>query len=886
MSSDTMQIDTSGIVRQIASKLQLRPTYITNALNLMKEGGTVPFIARYRKEQTGAMTENELRDIKDTYEDSYKKEERRIQVIKSIQLQEKLTPELKRKILTAKTLTEIEDLYRPYKPKRKTLATKALEKGLGPLAEIIREERVEGDREKILEEFVDEKKGVKDTKEALKGAVDIIAEEIGNHADFRKYVREICFDKSMMASKVVKKYEHLLKEKQQKEEDADEAVLQDMIQARKEEKKTAKDEKETKKEIEVTPKKEEVDLSSHDNIKALIRKQMEDQKKKDEERKKKLREEALRKQKKALKEAGYIDNVEGGKLGKKEVNPLVFEMYFEFEQSSKEIPPHRVLAMNRGEQEKILTISLTHPDEELIEHIQKASIKEENSLFHDDYVKAVEYGFKRYISRAIDREIRSNLTQKAETHAISVFARNLESLLMQPPIRGKRIIGIDPGYRTGCKVAIVNEFGNFIQVPESHSVIYPTPPKSAIAQSKKILTELMAQHKAYTIAIGNGTASRETELFIGGLGNIVDRLEYAIVSEAGASVYSASKLANEEFPKLDATTRGAISIARRLQDPLSELIKIDPKSIGVGLYQHDVNQITLKKQLDAVIEDCVNKVGVLVNNASYKLLEYVSGLSSRLAKQIFEHRKTKGPFKNRDELKKVTGLGDKVFEQCAGFLKVLDGTNPIDGTNIHPESYWVVEKILEFIGEDFNILKDPSRKQELINKIKGMKPKELMNFLKRDIGLPTLKDIVMGLIRPDRDPRDDLPQPILRKDILKLEDLEEGQILKGTVRNVVDFGAFVDIGVKYDGLVHISQMTQKDGDNRYISNPLEVLNVGDIIDVRIMKINLKTSRIQLSMKLDDEVEGHSVKGKTFTQSQIKGEASFGGVVMRQSKKKK
>ena len=876
--SDSMQIDTSGIVRQIASKLQLRPSYIENALSLMREGGTVPFISRYRKEQTGAMTENDLRQIKDTYESSYKREERRIQVIKSIQLQEKLTPELKRKILAAKSLTEIEDLYLPYKPKRKTLATKALEKGLGPLAEIIREEKLEGDREEILTRFVDEKKGVKDAKEALKGAIDIIAEDVGNQADFRKYIREVCSDKSTMASRVVKKYEHLLKEKQAKEEDADDAVLQNLIQNQKEVEKKEKEEA-AKEEEKEEKKKKEIDLSSHDNIKALIRKQMEDQKKIAKERKKNLAQDMLRKQQKELKAAGILDETDGGKLGKKDADPLVFEMYFDFEQSSKEIPPHRILAMNRGEQEKVLTISLQHPDEELIDYMTKQTIAQENSLFHEDYVKAVEYGFKTYIIRAIDREIRTNLTQKAESHAISVFAKNLESLLMQPPIKGKRIIGLDPGYRSGCKVAVVNEFGNFLE----DTVIYPTPPRSAIVQSAQIITNLAQKYKAYTIAIGNGTASRETELFIGGLAKTVTRLEYAIVSEAGASVYSASKLANEEFPKLDATVRGAISIARRLQDPLSELIKIDPKSIGVGLYQHDVNQATLKKQLDAVIEDCVNKVGVLVNNASFKLLEYVSGLSPRIAKQIFEHRNTKGPFKNREELKKVAGLGDKAFEQCAGFLKVLDGTNPIDGTNIHPESYWIVEKILEFIGEDFDILKDQSRKIELTDKIKKMRPKELMQFLKQDIGLPTSKDIVMGLIRQDRDPRDDLPAPILRKDIVKLEDLEEEQILKGTVRNVVDFGAFVDIGVKYDGLVHISQMTHKDGDSSYISNPMEVLNVGDIIDVKIMKINLNTHRIQLSMKLDDEVEGRSVKGKPITREQVKGAPSFGGITIRKKK---
>lgn len=891
--SVTMQINEEAIITKIASKLQLRPSRIKSAINLMKDGGSVPFIARYRKEQTGSLDETDLRVIKDDFEAARKTEERRIIILQSIKSQDKLTPALERKILNAKTLTEMEDLYLPYKPKRKTLATKALEKGLGPLAEIIRQELEEGDRDEILSRFfiskdkskeedssdLDKKREKplkkaetdvtkpKNAKEALSGAVDIIAEQISQQADYRKYIRGICSENTTISSHIAKKYAHLLKTDEQKEEEAKKKEEEaKKIEEAVKPKKTRKIKKNN-----LPPEKESsANARSHSRIKEIIKKQMAEEQKKKVERKKKLQQQLKDRQKREL--SGIEGLEKHGELGKKDVDPFTFEMYFEFSQEIKEIPPHRILAMNRGEKEKVLNINLISPDDELVNWLKTQVIKKPESIFLQEYAKSVESAFRRYIIRAIHRELRSEITKNAEQHAINIFAKNLGSLLMQPPIKGRPIIGIDPGYRSGCKVAVIDKNGKYLD----NSVIYPTPPKNAFNQAKRIITEFIMKYGAYLIAIGNGTASRETEMFVASLSKIEPKVEYAIVSEAGASVYSASAVAKEEFPSLDLTVRGAISIARRLQDPLSELIKIDPKSVGVGLYQHDVNQISLKKELDAVIEDSVNKVGVLVNSASYKLLEYVSGLNKRLARVIYDYAQEK-PLKNREDLKKVSGLGEKAYEQCAGFLKILGGTNPLDGTNIHPESYWIVEKILQFIKEDLNILSDKKRKSELDTKLKAIRPKELIKFLGRDIGMPTLKDIVMGLLRPDRDPRDDLPAPILRKDIVKLEDLEQGMILKGTVRNVVDFGAFVDIGVKYDGLVHISEIKSKTGG--YISTPLDVLSVGDIIDVRIVEIKLKTHRIQLSMKLDDNPEE---KQGNMDISRIK---MSGNITFRQKKKK-
>ncbi|MHA1898102.1 MAG: Tex family protein [Promethearchaeota archaeon] len=895
--TDSFTIDVKSIINNIASQLSARPSYVNNVLNLLKEGGTVPFIARYRKEMHGSMDETDIRFIKNTYERLMAIENRRITVLQSIQSQGKLTDALKRKILAAKTLNEIEDLYLPYKPKRKTLATKALEKGLGPLAEIIKQELTEGDRDEILKKFYEPEeekegqegkaegkgkekktakkkkstkgKGVdegitkpKSAKEALDGAMDIIAEEVGNTAEFRKYVREVCFERSLIVSKVTKKYAHLAEEEKKRQEELANSQLESAAGAADaENKKADKESKETDKTKGKEEEGKESGSSEKDiktaakldrtSLKELIRKQMEEKKRKEEELKKKREEELLKRQKRELKGLNVKTLDEGEELGKKITDPLTYKMYFEFSEAVKTIPPHRILAINRGEKEKILRVSYEHPTDELMTWLKQQIIKKPDSLFLEEYSKAIEYGFRRYIIKAIEREIRSEITRKAEEHAISVFARNLKALLMQPPLKGRPIIGLDPGYRTGCKVAVIDANGKFLD----HDVIYPVPPKLKLKEAERIIINLVNKYKARTIAIGNGTASRETEKFIAFLAQKYPHLgiEYAIVSEAGASVYSASEIAKEEFPDLDLTVRGAISIARRLQDPLSELIKIDPKSIGVGLYQHDVNQVALRKELDAVIEDCVNSVGVILNSASYKLLEYVSGLNKRMARRIYDMR-LKKPFKSREELKKVPGMGEKTYEQCVGFLKIIDGDNPLDATTIHPESYWIVEGILKYIGEDLNILRDKSRRKELEEKIKKIRPKELIKYLGKDIGMPTLKDIVLNLIRPGRDPRDDLPKPILKKDIMKIEDLKPGMVLKGTVRNVVDFGAFVDIGVKYDGLIHISEMVRNDG-RGYIADPLEVLNVGDIIDVRIVSIDLKEHRIQLSMRLDEKSSG-------------------------------
>lgn len=890
--TETFSLDNRKIVNKIAAKLQARPSYVENVLDMLKEGNTVPFISRYRKEKTGSMDETEIRTIKDDYESLHAKEERRIKVLETINTQGKLTDELKKKIRAAKTLTEINDLYRPYKPKRKTLATKAIEKGLGPLAKIIKEERegTEEDRKKIIEKFITgkkkkkkdkseddmddniikkplrgqalldqqkkekeeakkrkaaEKKLVKTEKDALKGAMDIIAEEIGNNADFRKYVRSVVFERAILVSKVADKYAHLHKTEEQLRKEKEER-----------EKKEKEEQKRLKKELEEKAKKaaqdDEDDKDKILNVKERIARQKKIQAKKRAERKRKLEEERKRREKRELKNL-LKKNDSGGELGKKKKNPLVYEMYFDYEQKAIDMPPHRVLAVNRGEDEDILDVSLETPDDELIEWIQNEVIEKPESLFREEYEKAIEYGYKRYIIRSIQRELRSQMTEEAEEHAIAVFARNLESLLMQPPLKNKAIIALDPGFTHGTKVAVIGEKGDY----KDDAIILKwhrgRVDKYEKQRAQKTLLQMMKKHQAYVIAIGNGTASRETELFVAEMARDVPRLKYCIVNEAGASVYSASKLAKDEFPDLGVEARGAISIARRLQDPLSELIKIDPKSIGVGLYQHDVNQYTLKHELDAVIEDCVNKVGVYVNTASYKLLEYVSGLSTTLARRIYNYTKKK-PLRSRQQIMNITGIGDKTFEQCAGFLKILDGSNPLDSTNIHPESYWIVEGILEFIGEDKSILGDPSRRKELETKIRKIKPKELMEFLKEQIGLPTLKDVVLALLRPDRDPRDDLSQPILKKDVMKEEDLEPGMILKGTVRNVVDFGAFVDIGVHSDGLVHISEMVWSDGSTRYIEDPTKVLHVGDVIDVQVLSIDLKKHRIGLTMKIDPDFE--------------------------------
>ncbi|MHA1339741.1 MAG: Tex-like N-terminal domain-containing protein [Promethearchaeota archaeon] len=979
-----LEVNLDGIINEISGKIQARPTYVRNVLDLLQNGATVPFIARYRKEKSGAMNEDEIRVVKDEYERLFELEQRKINVIKTIRMQDafsslddKKKEAYEKKILEAKTLTEVEDLYRPYKPKRESKATKALKKGLGKLAKIIREEPqgTEEDRKKILAKFItpidskqktsseytkiikqikesikkekdpkkleklkkalkdaesDKKKAiereslvVKDENEALSGAIDIITEYISNDADIRKYVRQEVFEKAILVSKVDKKYEHLYlskeererqkeleRQRQEEERRRQEELEQARLKAEEEKRKLRRMSPEQRKKYEEEKrrkaieeyerkKKEEEDMLAKMSIKeriAYLKKKKEEAEK---ERQKKLEQDLLKKQKR---EIGDIIKEKKGKALSEDgnVDPLVYEMYFEYEELAKTMPPHRVLAINRGEREKVLNVSFKTPDDELLEWLKKQFIKKPDSLFLKEYVKAIRVAYRR-ILLSINRELRNEMTKRAEEHAIHVFAKNLYNLLMQPPLKERPILAIDPGYAHGCKIALIDSKGQYIDTESivKDNIIYPTPgPKQNIPEAKRALLKIIKKYDVYTIAIGNGTASRETEAFVASLAKQEPRIKYCIVNEAGASVYSASKIAAEEFPDLSVEARGAISIARRLQDPLSELIKIDPKSIGVGLYQHDVNQVALKKQLDAVIEDCVNKVGVNVNIASYKLLEYVSGLNKTLARRIYEYTKKK-PLKNREELKKIPGIGDKIFEQCAGFLKILNGDNPLDATPIHPESYWIVKGILDFIGFDENILKDPSKRPILVKEIKKIRPKELIKFMGKEIGMHTLKDIVLALLRPGRDPRDDLPPPILKSNILHAEDLKIGDILKGTVRNVVDFGAFVDIGLHDDGLIHKSEMKYLDGSGRYVHDPTEVLNVGDIIDVRVIGIDIRTVRksgkeekkvkIALSMYLDEDEKKSSHrperkrKPKMTGYSQLEQQAVESGFIIRKKK---
>jgi len=983
--NEVLEVNIENIINQISSKIQARPLYVRNVIELLKDGATVPFIARYRKEHTGAMNEEEIRIVKDEYDRLFELDQRKISVIKSIRTQEsflsldeKKREEYERKIWDAKNITEVEDLYRPYKPKKESKVAIALKKGLGELAKIIRAEPegTEEDRKKIILKFItpidpnfkssseydniikqikesiknekDEKKKeklkkaledaekdkknaiereslmVKDEKDALNGAIDIITEDISNDAELRKYIRQVVFEKGILVSKVDKKYEHLLKskeerekqkeierQKQEEEKKKQEELEKARIKAEEEMKKLKRmnaeqrkkyEEELRKKEIEEyeRKKKEEEDILSKMSIKeriAYLKKKKEEE---ENERKKKMEQELLKKQKK---EIGDIVQSESAKSLEEEgpVDPLVYEMYFEYEEPAKTMPPHRILAINRGEREGVLNVSFKTPDDELLNWLKQQFIKKNTSLFLEEYTKSIRMAYKR-ILLSIERELRNEMTQRADEHAIKVFAKNLYNLLMQPPLKERPILAIDPGYAHGCKIALIDEKGQYIDTEDivKDNIIFPTPgPNQNIQESMRALLRIIKKYNVYTIAIGNGTASRETEAFVAALAKQEPRIKYCIVNEAGASVYSASKIAAEEFPNLGVEARGAISIARRLQDPLSELIKIDPKSIGVGLYQHDVNQVALKKQLDAVIEDCVNKVGVNVNIASYKLLEYVSGLNKTLARRIYDYTK-KNPLKNREELKKIQGIGEKVYEQCAGFLKILDGDNPLDATSIHPESYWIVKGILDYCGFDINILKDPSRKNELSEKIKQIKPKELINYMGKEVGIPTLKDIVLALLRPGRDPRDDLPPPILKSDILHAEDLKVGDILKGTVRNVVDFGAFVDIGLHDDGLIHKSEMKYLNGSNKYVHDPTEVLNVGDIIDVRVIGIDIRTIKksgkeekkvkIALSMYLDEnEKKAQQPPSKkedsvALTYSQLERQALESGFIIRQKKK--
>ncbi len=711
------------IIAKLAEELNIKAQQAEAAVKLIDEGNTIPFISRYRKEATGALNDEVLRNLFERLTYLRNLEEKKEQVLSSIEEQGKLTEELRKQILEAETLVAVEDLYRPYRPKRRTRATIAKEKGLEPLANIILLQMTNKPLEVEAEVFLDAEKEVNTVQEAIAGAMDILAEGISDEADYRKYIREL----TMRTGKIVS---------------------------------VAKD----------------AEAES------------------------------------------------------------VYEMYYDFEDGLAKLAGHRILALNRGEAEKILTVKIEAPTEKILQYLAKKTIVRENPHTTETLRAVVEDSYKRLIAPAIEREIRSELTERAEDGAIRVFGKNLEQLLMQPPIAGKVVLGWDPAFRTGCKLAVVDSTGKVLDT----TVIYPTAPQNKVEQSKAVLKKLIEKYDISLISVGNGTASRESEMIIVDLLKEIPKpVQYVIVNEAGASVYSASKLATEEFPNFDVGQRSAASIARRLQDPLAELVKIDPKSIGVGQYQHDMNQKKLSGALNGVVEDCVNKVGVDLNTASASLLEYISGISKAIAKNIVAFREENGRFLTRSQLLKVAKLGPKAYEQCAGFMRISEGKNPLDGTSVHPESYDAAKKLLEklgFVPEDIRG-----------GKLAGIS-KKVTDYKKLaaelEIGELTLQDIVKELEKPARDPRDEMPKPILRTDVLEMKDLTPGMILKGTVRNVIDFGAFVDIGVHQDGLVHISQMTE-----RYIKHPLEAVSVGDIVEVKVMNVDLKKKRIQLTMKL-------------------------------------
>lgn len=713
------------INQKITEELGVKLWQVEAAVKLIDEGNTIPFIARYRKEATGTLDDEQLRKLYERLVYLRNLEEKKEQVLASIEEQGKLTEELKKQILEAQTQVVVEDLYRPYRPKRRTRATIAKEKGLEPLSTLIMLQKTKESLEEVAKQYINEEKGVANVQEALEGARDIIAENISDEADYRSWIRKQTMQKGHITS-------------------------------------SAKDEK----------------------------------------------------------------------------AESVYENYYEFDEPVNRLAGYRTLALNRGEKEKFLTVKIEAPQEDILRYLEKKIIRGENLSTTQILKEAIEDSYKRLIAPAIEREIRGELTEKAEDGAIEVFGKNLEQLLMQPPIVGHTVLGWDPAFRTGCKLAVVDPTGKVVDT----TVIYPTAPTTPqkIQAAKDTLKKLIAKYNISLISVGNGTASRESEMIIVDLlKEIPQKVQYIIVNEAGASVYSASKLATEEFPNFDVGQRSAASIARRLQDPLAELVKIDPKSIGVGQYQHDMNQKKLNDTLSGVVESCVNRVGVDLNTASAPLLSYISGITSAIAKNIVAYREEQGRFETRKQLLKVAKLGPKAFEQCAGFLRIQNGKNPLDTTSVHPESYEAAEKLLKkqgFTTEDI-----------CAGKLAGLSLtikdyKKLAEEL--EIGEITLRDIVKELEKPGRDPRDEMPKPILRTDVLEMKDLKEGMILKGTVRNVIDFGAFVDIGVHQDGLVHISQMTNK----KFIKHPLEVVSVGDIVDVKVMSVDLKKKRIQLTMK--------------------------------------
>ena len=769
------------ILKKIAQELDIKLWQVEATVKLIDEGNTIPFIARYRKEAHGSLNDEQLRNLHERLVYLRNLEEKKAQVLASIEEQGKLTDELKEKITKAETQVVVDDLYRPYRPKRRTRAPIAKEKGLDGLAAYILEQECSTPVEDEAEKYISEEKEVENAKDAINGAKDIIAEEISDNAEYRMYIRKLTFEEGKLLS-------------------------------------GAKDEK----------------------------------------------------------------------------AQSVYEMYYDYQEEINKVAGHRVLALNRGEKEKFLVVKMEAPEERILQYLKKNVVTKENEYTEPLLAEALEDSYKRLIAPAIEREIRNELTEKAEDGAIKVFGKNLEQLLMQPPIAGKNVLGWDPAFRTGCKLAVVDATGKVLDT----TVIFPTAPQNKVEESKKVVKQLIAKYDIGLISVGNGTASRESEQIIAQMLKEIDKpVQYIITNEAGASVYSASKLATEEFPNFDVGQRSAVSIARRLQDPLAELVKIDPQSIGVGQYQHDMNQKKLSETLSGVVEDCVNKVGVDLNTASASLLEYISGISKAIAKNIVVFREENGKFKNRRQLLKVPKLGPKAFEQCAGFMRILDGDNALDATSVHPESYDAANALLDKLGmtmDDVKKMQSEAQKKTTTKKpVKKEKKKEFkavntntafgaafakafgnkelsfeqaadtgdeakasLGIMKKvkdkkkmaaelGVGEITLTDILKELEKPARDPREEMPKPILRTDVLEMKDLKEGMILKGTVRNVIDFGAFVDIGVHQDGLVHISQLSDK----KFVKHPLEVVSVGDVVDVKVMSVDLQKQRIQLTMKL-------------------------------------
>ena len=710
----------------LSKELGISLKQVTSVIEMLDEGNTVPFIARYRKERTGGLTDEVLRKFNERLTYLRNLESRKEDVLRIIEEQEKLTPELKLKIEKATTLTEVEDIYRPFKAKKRTRATMAVEKGLKPLAELILSGEFNGNIVEEANKYINEEKGVKNEEEALQGAMDIISEIISDNADYRKWIRNF--------------------------------VQKDGI-------------------IQV-------------------------------------------------------------KGSSEEQTP--YEMYYDYKEPVRTIPSHRILAINRGEKEKILSVKVTCNDDKIIDYLNKKVLKE-NKITDKYLEESIKDSFKRLIYPSIEREIRSELTSKGEEGAIDIFKANLKALLMQAPIKGKVVMGFDPGFRTGCKVAILDETGKFVE----NTTVYPTAPQNRIDETISTLKKLIKKHGVQVISLGNGTASRESEEVIAKMLKEIKEetgkeLFYVIVSEAGASVYSASELANKEYPDLDVTVRGAISIGRRLQDPLAELVKIDPKAIGVGQYQHDVTQKKLDESLAGIVEDCVNNVGVDLNIATPSLLSYISGINASIAKNIVDYREENGKFKSRKELLKVKRLGQKAYEQCAGFLRVMESKEALDNTSVHPESYKVAKELIKTLGYTEEDLKNG----KLVDIDERVKAKGISNLAKElEVGEPTLNDIIKEIKKPGRDPREELPKPIFKSGVIEMKDLKPGMILMGTVRNVSDFGAFVDIGVHQDGLVHKSQMA-----DRFVKHPLDIVKVGDVVEVRILDVDLKRKRISLSMK--------------------------------------